>query len=257
MIFNWHINFYKFRFKPLNLEIQKKVIDQQNSIYFSLNLDRMLALNKLNKILLDNFSKEYDENNGMWSEHLLLLSAISISYPQKIKSILEIGTFNGETAFILSKLFPHSKITTIDLNNSNLKDIEEYSYVFESSESQFISNRDKILKLNENIEFIQMNSLNLYNSNDKYDLIWIDGAHGFPFIAIDLSNALRMVNSDGFILCDDVYTSTSENSMMTDSMATFITLQKFQEALNLNVTLVPKRLNKKIKYVAVVQILSI
>jgi hypothetical protein len=45
--------------------------------------------------------------------------------------------------------------------------------------------------------------------------------------------------------------------MMTDSMATFITLQKFQEALNLNVTLVPKRLNKKIKYVAVVQILSI
>jgi predicted O-methyltransferase YrrM len=102
-----------------------------------------------------------------------------------------------------------------------------------------------------------MNSLNLYNSNDKYDLIWIDGAHGFPFIAIDLSNALRMVNSDGFILCDDVYTSTSENSMMTDSMATFITLQKFQEALNLNVTLVPKRLNKKIKYVAVVQILSI
>jgi predicted O-methyltransferase YrrM len=257
MIFNWHINFYKFRFNPLKLKIRKKVIDQQNSIYFSLNLDRMLALNKLNKILLDNFSKEYDENNGMWSEHLLLFSAISISYPQKIKSILEIGTFNGETAFILSKLFPHAKITTIDLNNSNLKDIEEYSYAFDSSESHFVSNRDKILKLNKNINFIQMNSLNLFNSNDKYDLIWIDGAHGFPFIAVDLSNALRMVNSDGFILCDDVYTSTSENSMITDSMATFITLQKFQEALNLNVTLVPKRLNKKIKYVAVVQILSI
>jgi predicted O-methyltransferase YrrM len=211
----------------------------------------------LNRILLDNFGKEYDENNGMWSEHLLLFSALSISYPKRIKSILEIGTFNGETAFILSKLFPHSKITTIDLNNSNLKDVKEYSYAFDSSESNFISNRDKILELNESIDFIQMNSLNLFKSNDKYDLIWIDGAHGFPYVAIDLSNALRMVNPDGFILCDDVYKSTSENSMITESMATFITLQKFQEAGLIKFNLVPKRLSKKIKYVAVVQILSI
>lgn len=256
MIFNWHINFYKLRFNPLNLEIRKKVIDQQNSIYFSLNLDRNLALSKLNKVLLDNFSKEYDEDNGMWSEHLLLFSALSISYPNKIKSILEIGTFNGETAFILSKLFPSAKIVTIDLNNHNLKEIKEYSYAFDSSKSDFLSNRDKILKLNQNIQFLQMNSLNLFNSNDKYDLIWIDGAHGFPFIAIDLSNALRMVNSDGFILCDDVYTSTTKNSMITDSMATFITLQKFQEAGQIKFYLVPKRLNKKVKYVAVVQLLS-
>jgi predicted O-methyltransferase YrrM len=257
MIFDWHINFCKFRFNPLNPGIRKKVIDQQNTIYFSLDLDRIQALSKLNKILLDNFSKEYDENNGMWSEHLLLFSALSILFPQKIKSILEIGTFNGETALILSKLFPHSKITTIDLNNGNLGDIKEYSYAFDSSESNFISNRDRILELNESIDFIQMNSLNLFKSNEKYDLIWIDGAHGFPYVAIDLSNALRLVNPDGFILCDDVYTSTSENSMITESMATFITLQKFQEAGLIKFNLVPKRLSKKIKYVAVVQILSI
>jgi predicted O-methyltransferase YrrM len=254
MKFNWHMNFRKFRFKPLSIENRKEILDEQNSIYFSLNLNRNLALSKLNKVLLDNFRKEYNEDNGMWSEHLLLFSALSISHPNKIKTILEIGTFNGETAFILSKLFPNSKIVTIDLNNNNLKEVKEYSYEFDSSKSDFLSNRDKLLKLNQNIEFIQMNSLNLFNSNDKYDLIWIDGAHGFPFVAIDLSNALRMVNSDGFILCDDVYTSTTKNSMITDSMATFITLQKFQEALNLKTSLVPKRISQKdVKYVAVIE----
>ena len=257
MGFNWHMNFRKFRFKPLSIENRKEILDEQNSIYFSLNLNRNLALDKLNKVLLDNFRKEYNEENGMWSEHLLLFSALSISHPNKIKSILEIGTFNGETAFILSKLFPNSKIVTIDLNNDNLKEVKEYSYAFDSSKSDFLSNRDKVLKLNQNIEFIQMNSLNLFNSNNKYDLIWIDGAHGFPFVAIDLSNSLRMVNSDGFILCDDVYTSTTKNSMITDSMATFITLQKFQEAGQIKFYLVPKRLSKKAKYVAVVQLLSI
>jgi predicted O-methyltransferase YrrM len=254
MKFNWHMNFRKFRFKPLSIEVRKEILDEQNSIYFSLNLDRNLALSKLNKVLLDNFRKEYNEENGMWSEHLLLFSALSISYPNKIKSILEIGTFNGETALILSKLFPNAKIVTIDLNNDNLKEVKEYSYAFDSSKSDFLSNRDKILKLNQDIEFIQMNSLNLFNSNDKYDLIWIDGAHGFPFIAIDLSNALRMINSGGFILCDDVYTSTTKNSMITDSMATFITIQKFQEALNLKTSLVPKRISQKdVKYVAVIE----
>ena len=139
MEFNWNMNFHKFRFNPLNIGIRQDILDEQNSIYFNLNLDRNLALIKLNKVLFDNFSKEYDEDNGMWSEHLLLFSALSISHPNKIKSILEIGTFNGETAFILSKLFPNSKIVTIDLNNDNLKEVKEYSYAFDSSKSDWPS----------------------------------------------------------------------------------------------------------------------
>lgn len=254
-MFNWRRNFREII--PLNLGIRQRVLDKQDSIYDNLHLNRNLALTKLNKVLIDTFHKSYDEDNGMWSEHLLLFSALSIEYPNKIKSILEIGTFNGETAFILSQLFPRSKITTIDLDNYNLKDIKEYSYAFESSEYSFLLNRDKIIELSTNIDFVQMNSLNLCNSNEKYDLIWIDGAHGFPYIAIDLANALRLINSDGFILCDDVYTSTSKNSMITESLATFITLQKFQEAKQIRFHLVPKRLNKKVKYVAVVQLLTI
>ena len=142
-----------------------ELLNDQKRAYSILGLSYDDAIAQLNRICLTRFGITYSENNGMWSEHLLLFSALSILFPQKIKSILEIGTFNGETALILSKLFPHSKITTIDLNNGNLGDIKEYSYAFDSSESNFISNRDRIFELNESIDFIQMNSLNLFKSN--------------------------------------------------------------------------------------------
>ena len=48
-------------------------------------------------------------------------------------------------------------------------------------------------------------SLNLINSNEKYDLIWIDGAHGYPTVTIDIINSLKLINNDGLIICDDVY----------------------------------------------------
>ncbi len=255
MLFDRSYLFGKFNFISLLKRNPKKLLDQQNSIFLGLGFNRKSALIKLNQILVDNFGKEYDQNNGMWSEHLLLFSALSISDSSHISKILEIGTFNGETAFILSELFPSAQITTIDLNNSDLKEIKEYSYAFESSDSNFISNREKTLQKKKNINFIQMNSLNLFKSNEKYDLIWIDGAHGFPFIAVDLTNALRLIDPDGFILCDDVYLSTEHNSMMTDSLASWITLIQFKKASNLKLELIPKRIGQhNKKFVAVVQI---
>jgi hypothetical protein len=70
MKFNWNMNLRKFIFNPLSIGIRKEILHKQNSIYFNLNLDRNLALSKLNKVLLDNFSKEYDEDNGMWPDQL-------------------------------------------------------------------------------------------------------------------------------------------------------------------------------------------
>ena len=39
----------------------------------------------------------------------------------------------------------------------------------------------------------------------KYDLIWIDGAHGYPFITADIINSLKILNHSGIILCDDIF----------------------------------------------------
>ena len=60
---------------------------------------------------------------SMKSEHLLLFSAISEKLT-KIK-ILEIGTYDGNNVKILSKLFPQSSITTIDLDEND-KNYQSY-----------------------------------------------------------------------------------------------------------------------------------
>ena len=44
-----------------------------------------------------------------------------------------------------------------------------------------------------------------------YDLIWIDGAHGYPIITIDIVNSLRIINPKGIILCDDIYLAGLKN----------------------------------------------
>ena len=54
-------------------------------------------------------SKPYDENDGMFSEHLVLISSISVSN-LNIKRVLEVGTHDGRTALILSRLFLRQKL---------------------------------------------------------------------------------------------------------------------------------------------------
>ena len=53
----------------------------------------------------------------MFLEHVTLFSAISLK--KKILNILEIGTFDGSNAYIMSKIFSEAKIETIDLDEKN------------------------------------------------------------------------------------------------------------------------------------------
>ena len=38
--------------------------------------------------------------------------------------------------------------------------------------------------MKKNIKFEELNSLNLINYKEKFDLIWIDGAHGYPVLIL-------------------------------------------------------------------------
>ena len=141
-----------------------------------------------------------------------IFSSINIK-PKKIvkefrvdnDNILEVGTYDGFNALLLSKLFPNSKIFTIDLPEDDKDFIA--SYKRKNQLIEFIENRKKNLSLGDNIEFIPMNSIKLINYKKKYDLIWIDGAHGYPILPIDISNSIRMISKNGVIMCDDIFTS--------------------------------------------------
>ena len=92
-----------------------------------------------------------------------------------------------------------------------------------------------------------MNSLKLLNHNNKYDLIWIDGAHGYPVVCIDIINSLNLINSGGLIFCDDVYLSRDRkiSDKMYASGATYETLKELKKQNLITFDLFYKRLNAK------------
>ena len=178
----------------------------------------------------------------MSSEHEIIFSAISSK--KKINRILEIGTFDGWNSYLLSNLFPSSEITTVDLDEKD-KNFSLF-YNREDKLDLFLKDRDHVLEKCKNVIFKKINSINLINSKEKYDLIWIDGAHGYPIVTIDIVNALNLVERDGIILCDDVFIERQINEDdMYSSVATFETLKIFEKQKIIKSFLFYKRLSKE------------
>jgi len=206
------------------------------------NFDRKNGLDKLNK--LKNEFKFLTQ--PMSSEHQVLFSSISLNYQKKIKNILEIGTYDGTNAFLLSKLFPESKITTIDLEEGDKDFINTYGRESDEKLKNFCAERDKILKLSKNILFQKKSSIKLLFDNEKYDLIWVDGAHGYPIATMDILNSLRLCNDEGLIMCDDVYITKVFNAdNIYYSQASYETLAALKNVGMLDFSLFFKRLTKE------------
>ena len=213
---------------------------KQNYLFNKLHLDRMEGLKKIKKIK----EKFTFLNNTMSSEHEIIFSSLS-AVNNNINNILEIGTHNGKNAFLLSKLFPLANITTIDLEEDN-QDFKSYYNRQKLNERDiFIKNRNEVLKKSKNIFFIEKNSVKLTLDNSKYDLIWIDGAHGYPVVTIDIINSIKLIKPDGIILCDDVWVKKPrDQDSMYNSIASYETLNILQKSNIIFFYLLYKRLEK-------------
>lgn len=241
----------------LCLRYERKLSLEQDKLFKDLGLDRGRAIVRLNQILKLIYNRNYKENNGMWSEHLILFSALSESnYP--VNTILEIGTFSGETALILSALFPTSEIHTIDLSFSDIMKTSMYKY--ETNANKMLTKRKSNLQSLKNVNFNELNSLALINSQNKYDLIWIDGDHLYPTAAIDIANSVRLLNENGISVSDDVYIKSGKVQKNGRSGASLETILSLSEANLITYTLIHKRIGffynfPKVekKYLAVIQ----
>ena len=124
-MFNLILGIPRFIKKKISCEIKEinnnfnNRLSFQNSLYSKYHLSRGAGLELLNKTLDQENLDKYDENFGMYSEHIIMLAAISCSKNHKINSILEIGTFDGITSVLLSKFFPDAAIITIDLEDDD------------------------------------------------------------------------------------------------------------------------------------------
>ena len=220
-------------------KVEINLIKDQETKFANLGLNRDQGIAKLNYVLSKIYGKPYSERNGMWSEHLIIFASISESN-YKISNILEIGTFNGETAHILSELFPLSKITTIDLMFEEILETKMYEY--ETNEKKLINSRIRNLESLPNVKFIEMNSLNLIEFNNSFDLIWIDGDHNYPTASIDIANAVRLLSPNGVGICDDVYTKNTKANIGGRSIASLQTMMAMSKSKLIEYTLVHKRI---------------
>ena len=230
---------------------------KQNFYFERIGFDRNEALKKIDNLNLEINLKEY----GMFSEHITLFSAISLK--KKILNILEIGTFDGSNAYIMSKIFPEAKIETIDLDENNEMFIDLYNRDQKNILKDLYTKREEYLKDSSNIKFKKLNSIELIfrETKDLFDIIWIDGHHGNPYVTIDIMNSLKLIKKGGFIFCDDVLTSEYISSYDPyNSNATYFMLNALKRNNYIKYDLIYKRLSKKIndnryskKYIAVVQ----
>jgi predicted O-methyltransferase YrrM len=187
-------------------------------------------------------------NTSMKSEHQVLFSAISLNKKIKVNKILEIGTYDGANTFLLSQLFPKAKIHTIDLDEKDNDFKKSYDRSSKDKFDKFIKLRSKNLKKSKNIFFEKKNSINLTLSKANYDLIWIDGAHGYPVVPIDISNSIRILNKNGIVVCDDVYIFANKMDPMYISTATLETIKIYKKEKIIDYSLIYKRLDKENNY---------
>ena len=251
-------------FDKVNLNFQIKKYDQsyfekkQNETFNFLGLNREQGVKNLD-LLKKDLNFDSDTIRDMSSEHEVIFSCLSLNKDFKIKDILEIGTFDGFNALLLSNLFKDSQIDTIDLPEKDEDFVNFYNR--KNNVDKFIEERNKNLAKNTRIKFLPLNSLKLLNHKKKYDLIWIDGAHGYPVVCSDIINSLHLLKDNGVILCDDIILNLNQyvSDKMHYSIASYETLNELKKQKLIKFTLVFKRLSaeansleNKRKYIGVV-----
>ena len=231
------LNYY-FSYKKYN---QNFFEEEQNKIYEHFGLNRQEGIKKLISTKRDLDFKLRDSD--MSSEHEVIFSSLSLSKNKSFSDILEIGTFDGFNSLLLSNLFRNSNIDTIDLSETD-DDFVNF-YYRKDKINKFVQDRNFILSKNKNINFSPLNSLKLLNYKKKYDLIWIDGAHGYPVVCIDIINSLHILKENGLILCDDVCLklNQSNSDIMYSSIATYETLNELKKQDLIDFRLIYKRLS--------------
>lgn len=253
-LLNFPLKVFKKLYRIVKTELNELKLSESKRLeelilsYESVGLiqNRYKNIELLNKCLKSLDLAEYEEKNGMYSEHLIIFTALS-KLDSKPKNILEIGTYDGKTASILASLFPESTITTLDLKDHDpIFTSSISSYTRDDNSNDFIRKRDNLIKRHKNISFIQANSLNLTFSESLkgQDLIWIDGAHGYPVVVSDITNCLRLLSDDGIIMCDDVWKKKVINDPLFSSIATYESLCSFSEANIIETTFFNKRIGK-------------
>ena len=178
----------------------------------------------------------------------------------KVKTILEIGTYNGKFTRFLSNVYKDAKIFTVDLPTNDKQFTSTYNRETLEKRNKFLSVRENNLQ-SSNITFIELNSINIaeFFKNVKFDAIWVDGDHHNPQVTIDLINSMSLLNKSGIMCNDDVIQDLKHEKDPYISNESFLTLDHLENNGLLENYYINKRIRNSVsksqKYVSISKII--
>lgn len=195
---------------------------------------------------------------SMASVHWLLFACIRLR--SEIDRVLEIGTFDGETALLLSLLFERANITTLDLPLDDAIFAGTYNRD-DAAEREAILARQAANTAEERIDLVLSNSFFLPAVvSGQFDLVWVDGGHRYPEIAWDICNAYHLTRPGGWMLVDDVMRHPRAHEDIDVGRDTFAVLQYLERRIPERIAYFLKRESaaasanpRKRKHVAVIR----
>ena len=115
-------------------------------------------------------------------------------------SYLEIGSWEGSSASYVLNNFKTKKVICVDIWD---KYDDEYR---EENLQRFESFKSNLNEFKERFSFFKNTSDEYFtNSNERFDIIYIDGWHEAPQVYKDLNNSWNSLNINGLIICDDYF----------------------------------------------------
>lgn len=126
------------------------------------------------------------------------------------RSIFEFGTFTGATTWALARNAPGSMVETLDLppDETPQLPLEETDEIVRNLSVAHIYNE---LPHDAQIRQLWGDSATFDYSgrSDRFDFVYIDGAHSEPYVRSDTENAFAMLQDPGVVVWDDYWREVS------------------------------------------------
>ena len=144
---------------------------------------------------------------------------------------LEIGCFEGMSTLYILNYYKNSNVYCVDVWKNTKENKNFLQYNFEKIEKNFDDNL-----INFNFNKNKKDSITAireyYQSNIKFDYIYIDGSHIGTDILIDAIESYKILNNNGILIFDDIDVSV-KNKILNPINAVKIFCKLFKNSLNI------------------------
>jgi tRNA A58 N-methylase Trm61 len=156
-------------------------------------------------IVIPNYNHNFTRNASLNINDKLAIAIICNVF--KPKTVIEIGTFRGETTDLLANNLTNANIYTLDLppdfkNHQDRVDPDDLEVLKLRKPGLYIQNSYDTGSLVHQI-YGDSAAFDFKGLNQSFDLAFIDGAHSYEYVKNDTEVLLPLMNKGGWLIWDD------------------------------------------------------